>query len=134
MLGYYIMPKYERSVQDTKIFFLKPHETLKLMSQVINCLRVLHSTGYTHNDLKPANVMVDSQFNATLIDLGCAMTFLDPDGKHIKRKPFSLFKGNLLFSSLSQMEFKTTSRKDDMISAAYMLMTLLNGNKFPIIQ
>ena len=32
------------------------------------------------------------------------------------------------------MEFKTTARRDDLVSATYMLLTLLNGNKFPIIQ
>ena len=31
------------------------------------------------------------------------------------------------------MNFKYTSRRDDLISLAYLLMTLLNGNKFPLL-
>ena len=61
------------------------------------------------------------------------MPYLDEEGNHLKKKVFSQFRGNLLFSSINQMEFKTTSRRDDLISASYMMLTLLNGNKFPII-
>ena len=40
------------------------------MSQVFQALEVLHSVGYIHNDIKPANIMLDMNLDATLIDLG----------------------------------------------------------------
>ena len=42
-----------------------------------------------------------------------------------------MFQGNLVYSSHSQMNFETTSRKDDLISIFYLLATILNGNQFP---
>ena len=41
------------------------------------------------------------------------------------------FTGNILFASLDQMEFKSTSRRDDFISVIYNLIYLLNGFTYP---
>lgn len=41
------------------------------------------------------------------------------------------FKSNIKYSSLNQMEFKPSSRKDDMTSLFYIFISLLNGNKMP---
>ena len=41
-----------------------------------------------------------------------------------------VFKGNMAFASLNQLEFKTPSRRDDMISLCYLLSFLLNNGKF----
>ena len=41
------------------------------------------------------------------------------------------FKGNIIYSSFNQMVFKNTSRRDDLISLTYLLLTLLNGFKIP---
>jgi hypothetical protein len=46
-------------------------------------------------------------------------------------KPLETFKGNISFSSLGQMNFESTSRKDDLISLTYLMIVLLNGFKFP---
>ena len=40
-----------------------------------------------------------------------------------------MFQGNLLFSSVSQMKFLKTSRRDDFISLFYMIVYLLNDHK-----
>ena len=37
----------------------------------------------------------------------------------------------MTFSSLNQMNFKETSRRDDLISLCYLLFTLLNDFKYP---
>eukprot|EP00834_Sanchytrium_tribonematis_P005733 NODE_367_length_8687_cov_0.577084.p4 type:complete len:197 gc:universal NODE_367_length_8687_cov_0.577084:3473-4063(+) len=37
---------------------------------IANGLKYMHSNGIAHNDLKPANIMLDSQFNPKLIDFG----------------------------------------------------------------
>jgi hypothetical protein len=39
--------------------------------------------------------------------------------------------GNIHFSSLRQMLFNNTSRKDDLVSLVYLLLSLLNGFIIP---
>ena len=45
------------------------------------------------------------------------------DAKDIERKNF---RGNMMFASIDQMEFKKTSRRDDLASLAYMILYLMN--------
>ena len=113
---------------------LTPNEALKIASQVVSILELVHSAGYTHNDIKPSNVMLDNNFNARIIDFGFAKKYFDSKSrKHVSCTEMELFQGNIIYSSLNQMMFKSTSRKDDMVSLFYMTMMLLNGNMFPFV-
>ena len=67
---------------------------------------------------------------ATLIDFGLASKFTDCDGNHCE-KPDTAFKGNLMFASVNQLEFKQPSRRDDLISLCYMLLFVINDSVFP---
>ena len=42
-------------------------------------------------------------------------------------KELNKFQGNLMNSSVHQMEFKSSSRRDDMIALLYLTVYLLNG-------
>ena len=42
-----------------------------------------------------------------------------------------LFQGNLFFCSVRTLKFLKTSRKDDFMSLAYMVIYLLNNCKMP---
>ena len=67
-----------------------------------------------------------------LIDFGFAAKFIDSNGHHIsEQNEVNTFKGNMLFSSINQMEFRVTSRRDDMISLCYLLMYCLNEFEVP---
>lgn len=37
----------------------------------------------------------------------------------------------MMFASIDQMEFKETSRRDDLASLAYMMLFLMNGQNLP---
>ncbi len=78
--------------------------------------------------------MIDADFNATLIDFGYTSKFMAIKNVHFEVAETKTFRGNLLYSSLDQMQFKTTSRKDDLISACYMMFSLLNSNIFPMMR
>ncbi len=52
-----------------------PSLAFAILRQVLSALNVLHSAGYAHGDIKPANVMVAADNHATLIDLGFASQF-----------------------------------------------------------
>ena len=106
---------------------------LDIVSQLVMCLKMVHSSGYIFNDLKPENVAVnieDGKAVATLIDLGLASNFRYLDGSHLKSEEMTTsFNGNIMFSSVDSMKFYKTSRKDDMISLFYMMIILMNDNK-----
>ena len=66
-----------------------------------------------------------------LIDFGLVTKYQDDGGNHLEMKKMKEFKGNLLFASQSILEFNRPSRKDDLISVCYFLLTMLNGGEFP---
>jgi len=96
-----------------KIAMLKVNEILEIAIQMIRSLQLLHSIGYTHNDIKPGNVMInrgdltqdnDEKLKVTLIDYGFAKKYLFPsDGvnKHVMQTKEETFRGNIAFSSLN---------------------------------
>ena len=68
----------------------------------------------------------------TLIDFGLCEMFKKPDGTHQREdKMVHTFKGNLMFATVRQLEFKRSSRKDDLVSLGYLLVYLLNGQDMP---
>ena len=102
-----------------------------LAQYLIDSLRTVHSTGRSYNDIKPENVMINGN-KVTLIDFGLCTKFVDSKGNHISEsEEISKFQGNLTFSTVRQLEFKKTSRKDDLVSLAYMLIYLLNNQELP---
>ena len=64
-----------------------------------------------------------------LIDFGFADSYIK-NGAHIKCKDTNNFKGNVLFSSTNQMRFKKTSRRDDLESLVYLLISLIKESNF----
>ena len=87
IFGYYIMPKYPITLHDyinKNKGVLKVREILRIISQIIDSLRILHQVGYTHNDIKPNNIMMDSHLNMTLIDLGFTTKYMESTNRHIK--------------------------------------------------
>ena len=69
---------------------------------------------------------------AVLIDFGFVQKYRDSKGVHnpegIERKNF---QGNMMFASIDQMDFKETSRRDDLASLAYMMLYLMNEQNLP---
>jgi hypothetical protein len=49
--------------------------------------------------------------------------------EHFEQADTELFQGNLIFSSLNQLNFKSTSRRDDLISLAYMMSMMIQKGR-----
>ena len=115
--GYLIMPKY-----------LRTHSCpLHTGRQLLRSLEFLHNIGRVHNDIKPENVMSSKNGSTVLIDFGMSEKYTDQDQD-------SVFQGNLLFASLDKLNFKKTTRKDDLVSLAYMMMFLTCNHEMPYSQ
>lgn len=71
--------------------------------------------------------------NLYLIDFGLSSKFLDQDGKHIEKESQGKFCGNFIFASLSSCKGNNKSRRDDMQSAMYLMVYLINRNYLPWI-
>ena len=41
------------------------------------------------------------------------------------------FSGNIMYSSFSAMNFNATTPRDDIISLFYLMISMLNGDRFP---
>jgi len=70
--------------------------------------------------------------NVVLIDYGYAARFEDKNGKHITQHEIEDFRGNVLFASVSQLEFQSNSRKSDLLSICYLLIFMLNDLEMPL--
>ena len=66
---------------------LKVDSIISIAQQLIKALETLHYSGYTHNDIKPENIMLDTvgedQYHATLIDYGFTTKYCI-ESRHIK--------------------------------------------------
>ena len=138
MLGFMVMPKYSCDLED----YLKnvgnndPGFIMKMGLQLVDAFEIVHQCGRTYNDVKPENVMVETDKEGhrhiVLIDFGLADRYIDNEKNHVaEHKEKESFQGNILFSSLNQMNFKVASRKDDLTALAYMMLYILNDNSLP---
>ena len=110
---------------------------IQICSGVLHAFKINHNAGYAFNDLKLQNIMISGkshgQLKINLIDYGMASQFMQ-DGQHIANSSVDVFRGNILFASLNQLNYKQTSRRDDLISLFYMMLYLLNDFELPQVR
>lgn len=119
--------------QRGKAFSLKT--VCQLGIRLIQQFEELHKIGKIYNDLKLDNVIVgdcngtfESLSDIRLIDFGLCTDYLDPNGNHIEMANQSTFHGNMAMGSVNAMNFKSVSRRDDLISLTYLLVYMIQGN------
>ena len=101
--------------------------------QLMNIFKIVHCAKRTFNDLKLENIMITppdgegEKLKVHLIDYGFVDKFINTTSGHIKEgEKVTNFRGNLLFSSVNQMNFMRTSALDDIISVFYLVLYSLN--------
>jgi casein kinase 1 len=149
LLSYMIMPRYGHNLEtifERSSCRFSNASILSLALATLDMLESVHSAGYVYNDLKLDNLMmglknkkVSSSFTeenifATadlhLVDFGFATRYSDKvTGHHFEQAEVQTFRGNIIFGSLNQLNFKSTSRRDDLISMLYMMVYMLNQGK-----
>jgi Protein kinase domain len=108
-----------------------PFEHLvNLFGQVVDGLAFLHSEGVVHRDLKPVNVLIDSENNARISDFGLA-TLIDRDSPALTRS--STFLGTQHYAAPEQLDnARDVTAKADIYSLgiiAYEILTRCSPNR-----
>ena len=100
---------------------------LLLGVQIIRIIKILHENCLIHRDIKPSNFVFGNNSNKLyLIDFGFVKRY-DFNGKHIEQKNIKNIIGSPNFVSLNVHNKIEPSRRDDVESCIYIILTMLFG-------
>ena len=91
------------------------------LAEVILALEYLHGSGIIYRDLKPANVLIDSEFHAKLADFGLAKENFN------KKNPAMTMAGTPAYLPPEIVEKKGASFSSDIYGLGPLLYELLTG-------
>ncbi|CAI2346245.1 unnamed protein product [Caenorhabditis sp. 36 PRJEB53466] len=102
---------------------------LQTAIQVVSVVQKLHSIGYIHRDVKPANfcVSLEDARQLVMVDFGMCRKYVSNGQLRHPRWFVRGFKGTVRYASLAAHHGRETSRKDDLESAFYLIVELLVG-------
>lgn len=55
----------------------------KVFGQIVDAVRYMHGLNIAHRDIKTENIIIDSDFNAKLIDFGLAKIYNSPNDDYL---------------------------------------------------
>ena len=103
--------------------------TLLLGIQIIKRIKILHEKCLLHRDIKPSNFLFGNGNDTNklfLIDFGFSKRY-NHDGIHIEEKNIHKIVGSPNFVSLNIHNLIEPSRRDDIESCIYVILTMLFG-------
>jgi serine/threonine protein kinase len=98
-------------------------ESVRIMDELLAALDFAHEAGVIHRDVKPANVMLDSQRRAKLADFGVARI------QDSERSAADTMVGTPAYMSPEQISGKKIDRRTDIFSAGSILYQFLTGEQ-----
>ena len=102
---------------------LTPERALGLLGQIADALDTAHAAGFTHRDVKPHNVLVDTRDQAFLADFGLTKTLEDSRGFTRTGQ----FVGSYEYISPEQINGKPATHASDIYSLTAILYECLCG-------
>jgi serine/threonine-protein kinase len=106
-------------------------EAVHIMGELCEALHFAHEAGIVHRDVKPANVMIDSQGRVKLTDFGVARVS-DPDRTISDKTQAGTVVGTPAYMSPEQIQGGTLDRRSDIFSAGVILYEFLcRAKPFP---
>jgi serine/threonine protein kinase len=131
-----VMPYYELPLDKyIKTGNRSTHSIKTIMAASIQILEQLHKNYVVHRDIKMANFMIQNN-ELVLIDFGMATFYVDENKNHIlsradsEKTPKTDILGTVPYISIRIHEGEEYSRRDDMISLAYMFLFMVFGRIF----
>ncbi|MFO0952644.1 MAG: serine/threonine-protein kinase [Isosphaeraceae bacterium] len=115
---------------------LEPSRAAAVLRQVASGMAFAHSRGVVHGDLKPENVMVDDQDNATILDFGLArrrISTASPD-ETVVEGPADVGENGGLFGTPSYLapelvRGEAATEASDVFSCGLLAFEMLTGRK-----
>ncbi|KAK9862498.1 hypothetical protein WJX84_005089 [Apatococcus fuscideae] len=100
---------------------------------MLEALEQVHSAGYVHRDVKPANFVqgrtTGSAGSLYILDFGVARRFRDENSRvKPQRMGYDEFRGSTTYASINALHKQDQGRRDDVWSWLYMLAEMLNGH------
>jgi len=120
-----VMTLYECSLYDYRLNGQPTEEKIgKIMWKVLDILENIHKKFVVHRDIKPQNFMIKGG-EIYLIDFGLATFYMGENGHHLPDTQSNHIIGSPLFVSVRIHEGHRYSRRDDLISMAYVYLWML---------
>lgn len=135
--AYYVMDYCERGSL-AELLKLHPEGlgealALKYIRQVASALEHIHEHRMNHFDVKPANILLNTQDNAVLIDFGLSKQY-DSNGSQTSTTPVGISHGYAPIEQYKQGGVKDFSPATDIYSLGATLYKLITGQTPPDAQ
>ncbi|MEM7564340.1 MAG: protein kinase, partial [Pseudomonadota bacterium] len=115
---------YSMSIRLRKREYLTVGECIRISKSMLGALSVAHSHGVVHGDIKPANIIYDTENDTYILtDFGAAYT------KRKERAVDNVIVGTPAYMSPEQLEGKKLDGRSDLFSLAVTLYHLLTGHQ-----
>jgi serine/threonine-protein kinase len=98
-------------------------ESVRIMDELLSALDFAHEAGVIHRDVKPANVILDSQRRLKLADFGVARI------QEGERSAVDTMVGTPAYMSPEQLSGRRIDRRTDLFSAGSILYQFLTGEQ-----
>lgn len=103
---------------------LEPHIINGIMTKMVDIISQIHSKYVLHRDLKPSNFMIKSG-DLFVIDFGLSTFYIDENRIHYPNEKSDTIIGSPKYISIRIFEGNKYSRRDDIISLAYIYMFMV---------
>lgn len=135
---YMVIDLYDKTLQTVSYEYKKAVPVALVRAYALQMMQILsavHEKGFVHRDIKPENFMIKRD-TLYLIDFGLARTYIDSETKMHRKNRIRAANadgkisvtGTSRYISPNVHEGNEPSRRDDLISAMYVISYLLKGS------
>lgn len=109
----------------TSVFGKLPEQTAVIyLKQILDGLVYLHELNVIHRDIKPQNILLNSQGVVKVSDFGCSQEMLT---SQTKEELMTHLKGSIPYMAPEALRLEHLSRKGDVWSLGCLLLELVTG-------